>query len=319
MSLFDLHNVSFSYADGVPALKDVSLSVAEGERLALLGANGSGKSTLLKLLAGLAQPTSGEVRAFGAPLTAEMLRDETKAQAFRRRVGVVFQSADVQLFNPTVRDEIAFGPLHLGLERAEVEQRVEDTLRLLGLEALAERAPYKLSGGEKKAVALGSVLVCDPEVLLFDEPTAGLDPRTQDWLIDLLQRLHGAGKAIVLATHQLNELPREADRAIVLGEDHTLATEGSVAEVLGDRETLLRANLIHEHAHYHGSVMHVHPHSHIGAEPHRPGAVPEHVHQHDDGELGAVSTPHPSSDAPGRDAAAAASVAAPPASPGADL
>ena len=180
MPLFDLHNVSFSYADGVPALSGVSLTVAEGERLALLGANGSGKSTLLKLLAGLAQPTSGEIVAFGEPLTAGTLKDETKAQAFRRRVGVVFQSADVQLFNPTVRDEIAFGPLHLGLERAEVEQRVADMLRLLGLEALAERAPYKLSGGEKKKVALGSVLVCDPEVLLFDEPTAGLDPRTQD-------------------------------------------------------------------------------------------------------------------------------------------
>ena len=296
MSLFDLHNVSFSYADGVPALRDVSLSVSTGERLALLGANGSGKSTLLKLLAGLAQPTSGEVRAFGVPLTADMLKDETKAQAFRRRVGVVFQSPDVQLFNPTVRDEIAFGPLHLGLERAEVEQRVADTLQLLGLEALAERAPYKLSGGEKKKVALGSVLVCDPEVLLFDEPTAGLDPRTQDWLIDLMHRLHEAGKAIVLATHQLNELPREADHAVVLAEDHTLAAEGTVAAILADRETLLRANLIHEHAHYHGTVMHVHPHSHIGAEPHRPGAVPEHVHQHGDAEPGAVS-----SDAPGAD------------------
>ncbi len=281
MPVFDLHNVSFHYPDGVVALSGVSLTVAEGERLALLGANGSGKSTLLKLLAGLAQPTSGEMSAFGAPLTAALLKDETKAQAFRRRVGVVFQSADVQLFNPTVRDEIAFGPLHLGLDRAEVEQRVEDALRLLGLEALAERAPYKLSGGEKKRVALGSVLVCDPEVLLFDEPTAGLDPRTQDWLVELLERLHAAGKALVLATHQLHELPRLADRAVVLAEDHTLAGEGAVHDVLADRDLLLHVNLIHEHAHYHGSLLHVHPHGHVGDEPHEPGSVPVHAHGHE--------------------------------------
>jgi cobalt/nickel transport system ATP-binding protein len=279
--LFELDTISFSYPDGVVALHEVNLRVDEQERLALLGANGSGKSTLLKVLAGLAQPSGGAVRAFGAPLTASVLKDEAQAQAFRRRVGVVFQGADVQLFNPTVRDEIAFGPLHLGLERAEVEQRVDDTLRLLGLEALAERAPYKLSGGEKKKVALAAVLAGNPEVLLFDEPTAGLDPRSQDWLVELLQRLHAAGKTLVLATHQLAELPRIADRCAVLAEDHTLAAEGPIAEVLGDRELLLRVNLIHEHAHHHGALIHAHPHAHLGQEQHKPGGVPDHVHDHD--------------------------------------
>ena len=281
MPVFELHKVSFSYPDGVPALRDVTLRVDAGERLALLGANGSGKSSLLKVLAGLATPGGGEVRAFGAPLTASVLRDETRAQTFRRRVGVVFQSADVQLFNPTVRDEIAFGPLHLGLERAEVEQRIADTLRLLGIEALAERPPYRLSGGEKKKVALAAVLASDPEVLLFDEPTAGLDPRTQDWLIEFLHLLHAAGKTLVLATHQLHELPRLADRALVLAEDHTIAAEAPVAELLADRELLLRVNLIHEHAHSHGHLLHSHPHSHLDGDKHAPGAVPPHTHEHD--------------------------------------
>jgi cobalt/nickel transport system ATP-binding protein len=278
--VFELDKVSFSYPDGVPALCDVTLGVAVGERLALLGANGSGKSTLLKVLAGLAWPSGGEIRAFGAPLTASLLKDEAQAHVFRRRVGVVFQSADVQLFNPTVRDEVAFGPLHLGLERAEVEQRVADTLQLLGIEALAERPPYRLSGGEKKKVALAAVLAGGPEVLLFDEPTAGLDPRTQDWLIDLLQRLHVAGKTLVLATHQLAELPRLADRALVLAEDHRVAADLSVDALLGDHELLLRVNLIHEHAHSHGRLMHTHAHSHLGEGGHAPGAVPEHRHAH---------------------------------------
>jgi cobalt/nickel transport system ATP-binding protein len=288
--VFALDSVSFSYPDGVPALRDVSLRIGAGERVALLGANGSGKSTLLRLLAGLAQPDGGELRAFGAPLTAEVLKDEGQAQAFRRRVGVVFQSADVQLFNPTVRDEVAFGPLHLGLEPREVERRITDMLRLLDLEELAERAPYKLSGGEKKRVALAAVLACDPEVLLFDEPTAGLDPRTQDWLIELLQRLHAAGKTLVLATHQLADLARLADRAVVLAEDHTVAADRSLSELFADRELLLRVNLIHEHAHYHGALLHAHPHGHLEGEPHQAGAIPAHAHEHADPSVPAAGT-----------------------------
>ena len=180
------------------------------------------------------------MRAFGTPLTDAVLKDEAQAQAFRRRVGVVFQSADVQLFSPTVRDEIAFGLLHLGLPAAEVKQRVQDMLALLELEHLAARPPYRLSGGEKKKVALAAVLASGPQALLFDEPTAGLDPRTQDWLVELLQRLHETGKTLVPATHQLTELPRLADRALVLAEDHSVAAELPVAELLGDRELLLR-------------------------------------------------------------------------------
>ena len=268
--VFALQGVSYQYKAGVPALDAISLNVEAGQRLALLGANGSGKSTLLMILAGLLAPSGGEVLAFGEPLSAERLRDERFAHAFRRRVGIVFQSSDTQLFSPNVRDEIAFGPLHLELPEAEVLRRVQDTLNLLGLNELAERAPYNLSGGEKKKVALASVLAVNPDVLLFDEPTNGLDPRTQRWLIELLGRFHEAGKTLVLATHHLDLLGELADAALILGEDHRVAVCGPLDEVLADRDLLLRVNLIHEHAHLHGQRLHSHEHAHQG----------EHEHEH---------------------------------------
>jgi cobalt/nickel transport system ATP-binding protein len=278
--VFDLHDVSFVYGNDVVALRDVSFCVQRGERLALLGANGSGKSTLLKIMAGRVAPTGGEISAFGSPLAADLLRDGPAAHDFRRRVGIVFQSADAQLFTPTVRDEIAFGPLHLELPREEVLRRVADTLRMLGLDDLAERAPYNLSGGEKKKVALAAVLSINPEVLMFDEPAAGLDPRTQQWLLELLARLHGAGKTIVIATHRLDELERVADRALILAEDHTVAAIGPVAELLADRDLLLAANLIHVHAHYHGEVLHSHPHGHADDEALEVVEPAPHEHDH---------------------------------------
>ena len=283
--VFQLSGVSYEYGPGVVALRDVSLTIAQGERVALLGANGTGKSTLLKILAGLVEPGGGEVVAFGEPLTAARLRDDAVAHAFRRRVGIVFQSSDAQLFSPTVREEVAFGPLHLRLSADEVLRRVEDTLRMLGLVELAERAPYNLSGGEKKKVALASVLSINPEVLMLDEPTNGLDPRTQQWLIELLAALHEVGKTIMVATHHLDVLELLADRAVVLGEDHGVVAVGPVADILAQRDLLLRVNLIHEHAHRHGSLMHTHPHAHEGEHEHpHPG---EHAHESDHGH------PHP--------------------------
>ncbi len=299
-AVFLLAGVGYAYAAGVEALAAVDLQVDRGERLAVLGANGSGKSTLLKVLAGLVEPTGGTVEAFGARIDGGALGDEAVAQGFRRRVGMVFQSADAQLFSPTVRDEVAFGPLHLGLPRDEVAGRVDDTLGMLGLRDLAERPPYNLSGGEKKKVALACVLSINPEVLLLDEPTNGLDPRTQEWLIELLGQLHLAGKTIVLATHQLDVLGRLADRALVLGEDHRPAADGPLAAVLADRELLLSVNLIHEHAHHHGALLHSHPHAHPPGHEHHDGAAPEHRHRHGAGtaadvlpDAGAADHEHP--------------------------
>ena len=151
---------------------------------------------------------------------------------------------------------------------------------MLGLAALAQRAPYNLSGGEKKKVALASVLSINPEVLMLDEPTNGLDPRTQEWLIELLDRLHGAGKTIVVATHQLDVLERLVDRAVVLGEDHRPAADGPLGDVLADRDMLLSVNLIHEHAHHHGALLHSHPHAHPPGKERHAEDEPEHQHEH---------------------------------------
>ncbi len=243
MSCTDLH---YAYLDRYPALSGVDLTVRRGERLALLGANGCGKSTLLKVLDGLIFPTKGSYTAFGQPITEDALEDEQFSTGFRARVGFVFQNSDAQVFSPTVREEIAFGPLQLGLDRTAVAARVDDVLGMLGIGELVERAPFQLSGGQKKKVALASVLAMNPEVLLFDEPTAALDPRTALWLTELIEQLSAAGKTVVHATHDLDALPRIADRCVVFGEDHTLVAEGTPAEVLSRRDLLLSVNLIHD-------------------------------------------------------------------------
>ncbi len=253
-------DVRFSYLDRFLALDGISLEVARGETLALLGANGSGKSTLLKILAGLIFPDSGEVEAFGQALTEDHLEDEQFSMGFRSRLGFVFQNSDAQVFSPTVREEIAFGPLQMGLPRDQAAGRVDDIMELIGIAGLAGRAPYQLSGGEKKRVAIASVLVMNPEVLLFDEPTAGLDPRTQGWLLELMLELRAAGKTIVLATHDLSILEVVADRCAVFSEAHRIVADRPPADALADRELLLGANLIHEHAHSHAGARHSHAH-----------------------------------------------------------
>ncbi len=237
-------DVSYAYLDRFCALDAVSLGVRAGQRLALLGANGCGKTTLLKVFAGLVFPTSGTVTAFGRPLTEAALEDDQLGAAFRARVGFCFQSSDVQVFSPTVRDEIAFGCLQLGLTPEETRERTADVLRLLGIADLVDRTPFQLSGGQKKKVAIASVLVMNPQVLLFDEPMAALDPRTRAWLTDLLATLAASGTTVVAATHDLDHLERVADRAVVLGEDHRLLADASPEQVLADRELLVAANLV---------------------------------------------------------------------------
>ncbi len=264
---FEVKSVSYHYEDAA-GLDGVSLTVAAGEKVALLGANGSGKSTMLKILDGLILPNEGTVAAFGEKLTEETLNDEGFSKAFRRRVGFVFQNPEAQLFSSSVWEEIAFGPLHLGLEHDEIITRVEDTMHILGINHLKDRPPYHLSGGEKKKVALASVLAINPEVLLLDEPSAGLDPKTEDFLIHLISDLNRAGKTVITATQDLGIVPQIASRAIVLGEDHRLSGAGPAGEVLGDEELLRLANLVHYHAHEHDGLRHYHPHSHVEEHDH---------------------------------------------------
>ncbi|HUI84715.1 MAG TPA: ABC transporter ATP-binding protein [Candidatus Binatia bacterium] len=258
--LFEAQDVFFDY-DGIPALRGLSLAIAHGERITLLGANGSGKSTLLRLLDALSFPSRGVIHFNREPLTPERLQDDGFAFPFRRQVGLVFQNPDVQLFNPTVFDEVAFAPLQLRWPKEQVLQKVHETLELMRISHLRDRPPHRLSGGEKKRVALASVLVLDPAVLLLDEPTSTLDPRSQNQIIDLMQEWKGSSKTVVTATHQLEIVEDIADRIFVL-EEGRVAAAGTPAEILSDRELLLRANLVHAHRHAHGGVVHSHPHIH---------------------------------------------------------
>ncbi|HEY7223773.1 MAG TPA: ABC transporter ATP-binding protein [Micromonosporaceae bacterium] len=253
--VLECRDISYAYLGRFAALAEVSLSIDSGETVALLGANGCGKSTLLKILDGLVFPDSGTVLAFGQEVSEDKLEDKQFNEGFRGRVGFVFQNSDAQVFSPTVREEIAFGCLQLGLDRATTTARVDDVLSMLDIGALADRAPYQLSGGQKKRVAIASVLVMNPEVLLFDEPTAALDPRTQYWLIELLHQLRSAGKTIVLATHDLESLPDLADRCVVFGEDHRVVADAGTAAVLADHDLLLAVNLVHERSHLLGGQL----------------------------------------------------------------
>lgn len=265
--VFDIRNVTYRYDGAVTALAGLSMEVREGDRIALLGPNGSGKSTLLRMLDGLLFPESGAISYAGEPLTGEHLQDEPFRFAFRRRVGFVFQNPDVQLFNPTVFDEVAFGPLQLGWSRAGIRQRVESALAAMGISHLQGRAPYRLSGGEKKRVALASVLVMEPEVLLLDEPTGGLDPKSQNQIIDLLSLSpEKALPTVVAATHDLSLVEHVARQCYVIDAGRIVAG-GSVPAILADTDLLQRTSLIHAHRHAHGAMIHAHPHRH-GHDPH---------------------------------------------------
>lgn len=261
---FSLRNIHYSYAGGAPALTDLTLDFPSGESTVILGANGTGKSTLLCLLDGLVFPKSGSIAAFGKPLTEEALAERVFSMDFRKRVAFVFSNPDVQLFSSTVWDEIAFGPLQLGFPSAQIRDIVDRQLEALRITELRDRAPHTLSDGQKKKVAIASSLATDPEVLLLDEPTNGLDPRTQVWLIELLHQLGRQGKTIISATHDLSIAGDIAERAVVLSEDHALAADAQYRDIIANDELLLRVNLIHEHAHYHGDTAHVHRHGHFG-------------------------------------------------------
>ncbi len=269
--VFELNDVSYAYRPGEDALRGINVAIAAGERVALLGPNGCGKSTLQKVLAGLIFP-AGRVIAFGRPVTAQAMRDDAFAAAFRRRVGFVFQNADVQIFCASVLDEIMFGPLALGLSPADARRRAEEIMAFVGIAPLADRMPHHLSGGEKKKVAIAAVLAVNPDVLILDEPTNGLDPRTQRWMLEALAQLAAAGKTIITATHHLDTVSELAERVIVMNEAHTIAADGRPANILQDRELLLAANLIDElyHVHLHGDDGHVHIHRHEPA----PGRQP---------------------------------------------
>jgi len=259
-NIFEARDVTYLYND-ITALNNLSLSIKQNQRVAILGANGSGKSTLLRLLDALYFPDKGTISAFGENLTEESFQDEEFAFRFRRRVALVFQNPDVQLFNPTVFDEVAFAPLQLRWAKDEIRRRVGETLEMMEIAHLKDRSPHRLSGGEKKRVALASVLILEPEVLLLDEPTAALDPKSQGRVVDFLVGWGGAAKTVVTATHDLDIVEDIADYCFVF-QNGRVVGEGTPAQILADDALLESTNLIHAHRHKHPSGV-VHSHSHL--------------------------------------------------------
>lgn len=259
--LFQLTDVYFSYPLEKPVLQKVNLSIFKGEKVAILGVNGSGKSTLLKMLAGLLYPVQGSFFAFDAAVTEKSFSDDGFSKSYHRRIGFIFQDADVQLFCSTVEEEIAFGPLQLSLPEDQVRQRINEVLDMLEIGYLRDKTPFKLSGGEKKKVAFASILVMNPEVLILDEPTNGLDPRTQRWLVELLVNLNKAGKTLITSTHNLELVQEISDRAILLNNNEIVA-DSTTIEILEDIELLKRVNLVDDYYHRHAGSKHSHYHTH---------------------------------------------------------
>ncbi len=231
--LVEARELVYDYPDGTAALRGISFRIVHGEAVAVVGANGAGKSTLLLHLNGLLLPRSGEVRIGELPVTAA-----TRAQV-QRTVGYVFQDADDQLFMPTVEEDVAFGPLNLGLSADEARARVKSALDLVGVGHLSARAPHRLSGGEKRAVAIAGVMAMLPSILVFDEPSAGLDPAARRRLIALLRSFTHTR---IVATHDLDLVLDLCQRVLVLHEGR-LAADGPPRRIFGDADLLARCHL----------------------------------------------------------------------------
>lgn len=231
--LVEVADLKYSYPDGTKALNGVSFILTHGESVALVGANGAGKSTLLLHLNGFHSPTEGAVKIGHVPITPKTL------EAVRRTVGMVFQDPDDQLFMTTVWEDVAFGPLNLGLPPKEVGERVRSALERVGAANLASRPPHRLSGGEKRSVAIASVLSMWPDILVMDEPTSNLDPAARRRLINLLK---GFEHTKIIATHDLDMVVDVCERTIVLSEGR-VAADGPTLEIFSDEALLARCNL----------------------------------------------------------------------------
>ncbi|KAF5083005.1 Energy-coupling factor transporter ATP-binding protein EcfA3 [anaerobic digester metagenome] len=237
MHLLETRSLTHIYRGNVHALEGVNFTAERKSRIAVIGPNGAGKSTLFKHFNGILKPTSGEVLIKGEPITNANVRE------VRKFVGIVFQNPDDQIFSPTVEQDVAFGPINLGLDETTVAHRVEEALHLLGIEDLRERVPHHLSGGEKKRVAIAGILAMEPEVLVLDEPTAGLDPQGVTDLVRFVNRLpEEYGMTVVFSTHHLDLVAEMADYVYVMDRG-TIVGSGTVGEVFARPELLTRTRL----------------------------------------------------------------------------
>ena len=236
--IISLEDISFNYQGGVPVLDKLNLSFYQGDRMGLMGPNGSGKTTLFHVIMGLLKPSSGRMEIFGRPV-----REEKDFGGVRQRIGLLFQDADDQLFSPTVLEDVAFGPLNLGKSQDEAKTIAHRTLESLGLAGFEDRITYKLSGGEKRLVSLATVLAMEPQVLLLDEPSTGLDETTEKRLIDILKNLN---LSYILVSHNIDFLTETTDY---------------ISYMANGKISLDEESIPHTHVHIHKYGRYAHKHS----------------------------------------------------------
>ncbi|MEQ8156093.1 MAG: ABC transporter ATP-binding protein [Clostridiaceae bacterium] len=241
--MIELENISFTYKNKI-ALDNVNVQIKEGESIAVIGPNGSGKSTFLKLLNAIIFPSEGKYAFDKTEITAQTLNDVRYLKLFHKRLGFVFQNSDAQLFCSTVFDEVAFGLLQMELPEEEVNKRAGDCLKLLNIYKQKDEHPYNLSGGEKKRVAIASVLAMNPEVITLDEPMNEIDPKGKRFLKELLISLNISGKTIICATHDFEYVQGVFNRAIVFSEEHKIVRDDKYENVINDKDFLRKYNII---------------------------------------------------------------------------
>lgn len=231
-------NLSFTYPDGTQALKNINIEIEKGEKVAIIGPNGAGKSTLFSHFNGLTEPTSGCVKIEDKPISFE--KDELLK--VRQKVGIVFQDPNDQLFAPTVKEDIAFGPMNLGLSYDEVEKRVEDALKMVGMENYEDKTPHHLSGGQQKRISIAGIIAMKPELMILDEPTAGLDPDGVEKVLNIMNQLNEEGMTLIISSHDIDMISKYADKIFVLYNGEIIES-GNKNKIFSDMELLKKAHL----------------------------------------------------------------------------
>ena len=231
-------NLTFTYPDGTQALKKVNIQIKKGEKIAIMGPNGAGKSTLFSHFNGLTEPTSGHVEVAGEKIIFE----KDKLLEVRQKVGIVFQDPNDQLFAPTVKEDVAFGPMNLGLEHEEVERRIEESLKMVGMEGFEEKTPHHLSGGQQKRVAIAGIIAMRPEIMILDEPTAGLDPEGVDKVLNILNDLNREGISIIISSHDIEMVSQFAEKIFILYNGEIIDS-GDKQKIFSNTELLKKAHL----------------------------------------------------------------------------
>ncbi len=237
-TIIEIKNLKYAYTGDKPALRGIDVTIGKGERIAVIGSNGAGKSTFFLNLNGVLTPDSGEIYFKGQKLT----RDKKDLNTLRKSIGIVFQDADNQIIASTVMGEVSFGPMNLKLPREEVVRRVDEALEYMNITDFKDRPPHYLSGGEKKRITIADIIAMHSEVIVFDEPTAALDPLNAEMLEEVLEKLAAQEKTMLISTHDVDFAYRWAERALVFCDGQIIADAPPV-EIFSDEEILRRANL----------------------------------------------------------------------------